>query len=610
MPSRPLDTGWDFSRVITLIESDTDSGPVGLLPRVKTTLSSSPNDSHGASEGIHLGSFTKLWEELGIPDDGSLPAISPLETESDDQTDSDSALFPPTQSVEHRDVDENKIRHTDSEGVDKEYRHGPCAGMNKKQRQKARKRAEQQRKADAILEHQNQYTEKDKEEFEDILDLSPKKQLVRGAPAVTAKSQRSQSRSNVGAKMRPGTPSQEPRPTAGISNVASSPLPPAMGVVESTVSPIFVLEPTTLEPVFTLVPQSPKGIPPQSHGNGYARPLVSTPTGLIPRTVQPMVVSKVTTKLPVSPQMLQAPMTPQVASSSPMSPLAASFTPQMVQLHTVYTRLNIRPRVDRHFQFFHQLLREFPEDAPSLLSPMQLSNEKTSAEGIHVFVDSSNIMIGFKDMLKYHGAQGYEMSFDSLVLLMERRRPVAKRVYAGSHRESAPVPHIAKLTKMSKAIGYESIVNEQVLVSREDSDKKKFFKAVKKIGWIKAAQLHSGSSSDEPETDVTPSTPSAPKWVEQGVDEILHLKMCQSIIDTEIPTTMVLATGDGAKAEHSDGFLAHVERALKKGWKVELVSWRQQTNGGYRNKQFRAKWGDRFKIFHLDGYIESLIDTP
>jgi len=241
---------------------------------------------------------------------------------------------------------------------------------------------------------------------------------------------------------------------------------------------------------------------------------------------------------------------------------------------------------------------------------MQLSNEKASTEGIHVFVDSSNIMIGFKDMLKNYRTQDYEMSFDSLVLLMERRRPVAKRVYAGSHRESVPLPHITKLAKMSKAIGYESIVNEQVLVTREDSDKKKFFKAVKKMGWIKAAQLHSGSSSDEPETDATPSTPSAPKWVEQGVDEILHLKMCQSIIDTEIPTTMVLATGDGAKAEHSDGFLAHVERALKKGWKVELVSWRQQTNGGYKNKKFRAKWGDRFKIFHLDGYIESLIDTP
>ena len=66
----------------------------------------------------------------------------------------------------------------------------------------------------------------------------------------------------------------------------------------------------------------------------------------------------------------------------------------------------------------------------------------------------------------------------------------------------------------------------------------------------------------------------------------------------------------GAEAEHSDGFLAHVERAMKKGWKIELISWRQQTNGGYRNKKFRAKWGDQFKIIELDDYLEALIDTP
>jgi hypothetical protein len=87
------------------------------------------------------------------------------------------------------------------------------------------------------------------------------------------------------------------------------------------------------------------------------------------------------------------------------------------------------------------------------------------------------------------------------------------------------------------------------------------------------------------------------------------LKMCQSILDTDVPSTMVLATGDGAEAEMSDGFLAHVERALKRGWKVELISWRQQTNGGYRNKKFRTKWIEQFKIIELDDFVEDLIDT-
>ena len=72
---------------------------------------------------------------------------------------------------------------------------------------------------------------------------------------------------------------------------------------------------------------------------------------------------------------------------------------------------------------------------------MQLLSERESAHGLHVFVDASNIMIGLKDMLRNHGLRhdAYDMSFDSLALLMERRRPVAKRFFAGSHREANPL---------------------------------------------------------------------------------------------------------------------------------------------------------------------------
>lgn len=243
---------------------------------------------------------------------------------------------------------------------------------------------------------------------------------------------------------------------------------------------------------------------------------------------------------------------------------------------------------------------------------MQLITEKTTETGLHVFVDTSNIMYGFRDTLRTRGIhQQYDMSFDSLALFLQRRRPVCKRIFAGSHREANPLPHMAKLTEMSKAVGYESHVVEQVFIVREDSEKKKFFNDVKKVGWYKAQQMRSGSGSDSETGPVSaPKAPANAKWVEQGVDELLHLKMCQSIIDTDVPSTMVLATGDGAEAEMSDGFLAHVERALKKGWKVELVSWKQQINGGYRNRQFRSKWADSFSIIELDDFLEDIIDTP
>ncbi|KAF2030807.1 hypothetical protein EK21DRAFT_100124 [Setomelanomma holmii] len=268
------------------------------------------------------------------------------------------------------------------------------------------------------------------------------------------------------------------------------------------------------------------------------------------------------------------------------------------------------PDTDRHMHLFEKLLLNFPDERRWLVAPRQLINENTTSEGIHVFVDASNIMIGFKDMLRKHSVQPYDMSFDSLALLMERRRPVAKRVSVGSHREANPLPHVTKLFETFKAVGYECNVQEQVYITREESEKKKFFNDVNKLGWSRAVQKRSGSGSDSETGAATPKTPSAPKWVEQGVDELLHLKMCQSLLDTEIPSTMVLATGDGAEAEMSDGFLAHVERALRKGWKVELVTWRQQTNGGYKRRAFRQKWGEQFTILELDDFLEDLVDTP
>ena len=327
---------------------------------------------------------------------------------------------------------------------------------------------------------------------------------------------------------------------------------------------------------------------PVEYGRGHS---------LVPRTVRPVTLPR-----PAQSAVLARPTTP----TSTAVPIRA---PTFTTPYSPPEAITIRPSVERHIHFHTKLLNAFPEDAKYIVAPRQLVNEKTMSEGIHVFVDASNIIIGFRDMLRKYGVRQHDMAFDSLALLLERRRPVAKRVFAGSHREANPLPQIKKLVETSKAVGYESILQEQVFISREDSEKKKFFDDVKRLGWHKANQLRSGSGSDSETGPPAPKTPSAPRWVEQGVDEILHLKMCQSILDTDVPSTMVLATGDGAEAEMSDGFLAHVERALKRGWRVELISWRQQTNGGYRNKKFRTKWAEQFKIIELDEFVEDLIDT-
>jgi hypothetical protein len=79
-------------------------------------------------------------------------------------------------------------------------------------------------------------------------------------------------------------------------------------------------------------------------------------------------------------------------------------------------------------------------------------------------------------------------------------------------------------------------------------------------------------------------------------------------VDVDEPATIVLATGDAAEAEFSGGFLKMVERALQRGWKVELVSFSQVTSYSYRRKEFRSRWGDHFQIIALDDYIEELLD--
>ncbi|KAF8947458.1 hypothetical protein BGZ47_009084 [Haplosporangium gracile] len=68
---------------------------------------------------------------------------------------------------------------------------------------------------------------------------------------------------------------------------------------------------------------------------------------------------------------------------------------------------------------------------------------------------------------------------------------------------------------------------------------------------------------------------------EQGVDELLHLKMLETLLDHE-PATIVLASGDGGDSEFGGGgFYAVIKRALNRGWHVEIISWEDQLSGVY-----------------------------
>ena len=658
MPSRPVDTGWAFDAVIDLIESDLDAASPALStastlkfdgPAQEPGDGSHPQPVLGTPFNQRLGDFTKLFSELGISLHEFTEPASPVDSDglisSDAATLNDQTEF--SSPGEHGDPD------------------SPLAGLTAKQHKQARKKAaKKERKARRALEASAVPA--------DPLDTKPGIQ-PRTRSNVGAKI-RPATPAPVEVQPDALTPHRILRYTHDdakpvsvntpkwnmnhashpVQSLAATPLDDSLH--GPATQPPAGMAPPFLPHIGQFSQSSSLKISHIEHDNQAAKQTlprispISTPSstafqpkissflhsnhGLVPRTVQLVNTPRVKTRTSVlqpSTTPLYEPNTPgqsargkayvppgQAQENSTQTPykiLSPNRFLTPVQTSATpggsFRGLTIRPQTDKNLHFLNQLLVNFPADAPGLLSPMSLTNQQMKAHGIHCFVDASNIMIGFRDMLRKHGHHNLEMSFDTLALLMERRRPVAKRICAGSHREAAPVPHVTKLVETSKAVGYENLVKEQVFIRRDDSERKKFFKDVERMGWTKATQLRSGlgSGSDSETGQTASATPSNPKWVEQGVDEILHLKMCQSIIDTEVPTTMVLATGDGNAAEFSDGFLANVERALKNGWTVELVSWKQQMSAGYRNKKFRAKWGEKFKVIELDDYLESLIDT-
>jgi hypothetical protein len=163
-------------------------------------------------------------------------------------------------------------------------------------------------------------------------------------------------------------------------------------------------------------------------------------------------------------------------------------------------------------------------------------------------------------------------SFHCLSLILERGRGAAKRVLVGS---SPITPAILE----ARELGYETSILERVEKERNVSS------------------ASSGSES---------AASTKKKRVEQSVDELLAFKILETILDYT-PSTIVLASGDGAAGEYSPGFFKVVERCLTRGWNVELVAFKKCLSGAYRVKEFRNRWKDQFRFVALDGFAEHLL---
>jgi hypothetical protein len=91
---------------------------------------------------------------------------------------------------------------------------------------------------------------------------------------------------------------------------------------------------------------------------------------------------------------------------------------------------------------------------------------------------------------------------------------------------------------------------------------------------------------------------------EQGVDELLHLKIANVLLDHEPPQTLVLVTGDAKASDYGTSFLGQTERALKRGWDVHVWSWKGQLSPKF-SKLTRP--GRAVQLHHLDDLYYDLV---
>ncbi|KAL4944818.1 hypothetical protein BDV06DRAFT_232412 [Aspergillus oleicola] len=243
-----------------------------------------------------------------------------------------------------------------------------------------------------------------------------------------------------------------------------------------------------------------------------------------------------------------------------------------------------RTAADQRVGLLTKLMKDFPDYTELLVEAGRSKKSKkldVSSRPIHVFVDMSNIMVGFHDTMKisrkipvHTRIRRLPMSYQNFSLILERGRPTAKRVLVGSDR-------IAAINE-SEHLGYEANILNRVQKFKQLTPRQLKFRKNPKAASHDGG--HGSETNDGPEE----------RWVEQGVDEILHLKILESLLDTDEPATIVLATGDAAEAEYSGGFMKMVERALQRGWRVELVSFSQVTSYAYKKKEFRSRWGNLY----------------
>lgn len=212
-----------------------------------------------------------------------------------------------------------------------------------------------------------------------------------------------------------------------------------------------------------------------------------------------------------------------------------------------------------------------------------IGHPEITGNGIHVFLDMSNIDISFHSTLrlKYNLADTVrftplpQLNLDFLSEILTRGRPAESLIVGCSMKPGYREP---QYIQRFRDLGYH--VDLRTRRKIEDVD-------------LNERPVNSNPAS---------------RYVEDLVDETLQTRIGEAVMEYyKHQGTIVLATGDAKPAQYSDGFLVYVDRALKMGWNVEVVSWRCSLSEAWRELKVNGDWGDKFRIIELDDYLDELL---
>ncbi|KAK7426307.1 hypothetical protein QQZ08_007208 [Neonectria magnoliae] len=211
---------------------------------------------------------------------------------------------------------------------------------------------------------------------------------------------------------------------------------------------------------------------------------------------------------------------------------------------------------------------------------------EVESNGVHVFIDMSNISISFLKAIRTR----YSLS-ESV-----RLTPL-------------PAMNLSFLHELL-ARGRDTKVLNAGCSMRPDRAEPVYIQDLRDLGYrVDLRHRKPGQYAQGGQNPVEIRGTSGPAhYVEDMVDETLQIRIGESVMQYfDKPGTLVLATGDARPAKFSDGFFTYAERALKMGWNVEVVSWKASLSGSWTNRAWAEPWGDRFRVIELDAYIDDLL---